>query len=128
MGLLIFLAPCSLHATTVQCNGVGLFGSLQAWNVWTHVLCGAMPTCTPFLAEPPNPSAAPCWVHSVILFPSLPRFVDRSEDVETAQKAGLPTDPPDADTQQLYRDLASGAESGAHGCVTFRRFACTHGP
>ncbi|KAI7838237.1 hypothetical protein COHA_007983 [Chlorella ohadii] len=33
-------------------------------------------------------------------------------DVETAQKAGLPTDPPDADTQQLYRDLASGAESG----------------
>lgn len=35
-----------------------------------------------------------------------------SEDVETARKAGLPTDPPDARTQQLWRDLASGAESG----------------
>ncbi|PRW32561.1 putative trehalase [Chlorella sorokiniana] len=41
-----------------------------------------------------------------------PRPESYIEDLETARKAGLPTDPPDADTQQLWRDLASGAESG----------------
>lgn len=46
--------------------------------------------------------------------PRLPP-VSCSEDVETARKAGLDPDNPDARARQLWRDLASGAESGECG-------------
>ncbi|PSC73401.1 putative trehalase [Micractinium conductrix] len=41
-----------------------------------------------------------------------PRPESYIEDVETARKAGLDPDNPDARARQLWRDLASGAESG----------------